>query len=192
MLTKSSQNLLFSRMDSPSSQPVPIWEMLQSLNHFCGPLWGFLQYVCASHVLRSPAADTALQIWSHQGWVEGKDQLAGDSLPNASQEAVDFLCCKSTFLSHVQFGVQQDEQVFFYKAAFQPGGLQLVWAYGIITNLVQGFRFPFVKLYEVPSGPPANLLRSFQMAVQPCGISTTLSSFVSSANFLRMHSVPSR
>lgn len=35
-------------------------------------------------------------------------------------------------------------------------------------------------------------LRSFQTAVWPCGVSTTLSSFVSSADFLGMHFVPSR
>jgi len=60
---------------SQLSQPFLIREMLQSLNHVCGPLQDSLWYVPVSLVLRSPDLDTVLQLWPHQCWVQGKDHL---------------------------------------------------------------------------------------------------------------------
>jgi len=59
-LRRSPLSLPFSRLNSPSSQPFLIGEMLQSLHHLCGPSLDSLQYVHVSLVLRSPELDTVL------------------------------------------------------------------------------------------------------------------------------------
>ena len=45
---------LFSRLSSPSCQPLLTGEVLQSLHHLGGPLLDSLQYVQVSLVLTSP------------------------------------------------------------------------------------------------------------------------------------------
>jgi len=121
----------FSR-ESQLSQPFLIGKMLQSfnlLNHPCGSLLGFVQYVCVSPVLRSPELDPLLQMWPRQGWKKGRHHLplpAGNTLPNAAQDIIHLLCSKGTLLAHVQPGVHQDPQVFFCQATFKLSGLILL------------------------------------------------------------------
>lgn len=87
---KILKNLLFSRLNSPSSLALLICEMLQSLNHLCGPL---LDSLCYAHVsfLGRPKLDTAVQTWRHPCWREGKDHCswpAGNTPAQAAQDLV--------------------------------------------------------------------------------------------------------
>lgn len=54
-----------------------------------------------------------------------------DALPNAAQKAVGLLCCKGTFLTHVQLGVHQEPLGLFHKPAFQLAGPSLYWCGGL-------------------------------------------------------------
>lgn len=81
-----SLNLLFSRLNRPSSQPLFTWKMLDSLNHLCGP---FLALTLLQHIfllLGNPDLDPALQMWPYQCWVKVKNhfpQLASNTFPDA-------------------------------------------------------------------------------------------------------------
>lgn len=52
----------FSRLSSSISQPVLIWQMLQSPNGVHGPSVGLDKYVPVSFVLKSSALDSAFQL----------------------------------------------------------------------------------------------------------------------------------
>jgi len=64
-LIRSSLRLLQAEQ-SQLPQPFIMGEMLQSLNHLCGPLLDSLQHVHVCLVLRNPELDTELQAWPHQ------------------------------------------------------------------------------------------------------------------------------
>lgn len=63
---------LFQTEHSQLSQTY-LWEMLQCLDHFSGPLLGSLWHIHGSPVLRSPERGSALHVWPHQCWVTVKD-----------------------------------------------------------------------------------------------------------------------
>jgi len=56
------KSLLFSVLNSPSSQPFLMGEMLQSLRHLCGFLLDSLQCVHVALVPGSPELDPGLQM----------------------------------------------------------------------------------------------------------------------------------
>lgn len=47
----------------------------------------------------------------------------------------------------VEFGIHQDPQVLFSKAAFQSVSLQYVLVYGVVPPQVQDFSFLLVELH---------------------------------------------
>jgi len=65
----------FSRLNSPSSQPVLKGEVFHPLGHFCGPALVAFHQVHVSPVLRTPHLDAILQLRSHQCRVEAWDNL---------------------------------------------------------------------------------------------------------------------
>jgi len=65
----SPQPSLLSAEQSPHSQPLLMWIMLQSLNHLCGPVLDSLHIFL---VQRNPELDTALQLSPHWRWTEKK------------------------------------------------------------------------------------------------------------------------
>lgn len=51
-------------------------------------------------------------------WEQSPSLTSSDGFPDAVQEVVGFLCCKSTFSARVQFGVQQHPQASSSKLFF--------------------------------------------------------------------------
>lgn len=125
---------------------------------------------------------------THQHWVKDKSpfsQVAGNILPNA-QNFVSFLRPKFTLLVHVH----QNQQVLSCKAAFQLVINQSVP--DILPPSAGLCHFPLLNLIKFPiSYISRKLLRSPWMAAQPSGLSITPLNFISSANLLGVHSVPS-
>lgn len=81
----------FSRLDSYTSQPFLILEMLQSLLMF-KPFFGLSP--AGLTCIGDPQQDPALQL-SHQCWVEGEEHLlqsAANTPPNAAWDTIN-LCC---------------------------------------------------------------------------------------------------
>ncbi|KAJ7401573.1 hypothetical protein BTVI_94439 [Pitangus sulphuratus] len=71
------------------SQPFFVREILQTSTHPYSPSLDPLQQFLVFLELGSPELDTALQMWPHQGRVEGQDHLpqpAGDAFPKALQD----------------------------------------------------------------------------------------------------------
>ncbi|PKU38985.1 hypothetical protein llap_10711 [Limosa lapponica baueri] len=62
----SPEPSLFQAEQSQLSQPFLVGEILQTLQHLCGPLLGSLQYVHVSLAMDNPELDTVLQVWPHQ------------------------------------------------------------------------------------------------------------------------------
>lgn len=80
-------------------------------------------------------------------------QPAGNALPNAAQEAVSRLCCKSALSGHGQFGVPQRPHVLFWPAAFQPVSLQSVPVYEVILLQVPDLAF---EIFLQAASPAVN------------------------------------
>lgn len=167
---------LFLRLNSPTSQPFFTGEMIQSLNHLHGALLDNFQHLHVCLVLKSSELDTAVQVWPHQCWIEGKDHLprpVGNTLPNEAQDTVSLLCINDTLLTHVQLGAHQGLQVVFCKTAFQLGGHQQMLVPGVVPPQEQDFAFLLVECHEVPVSPFCNLLRSLWLAASHYGLSST-------------------
>lgn len=69
-----SLNFLFSRL-AQLCQPLLLCQMLQALNHLCGPLLDLFQYVCVFLLLGSPGLELTLQMYSHKCQAEGNGHL---------------------------------------------------------------------------------------------------------------------
>lgn len=107
---------------------------------------------------------------------------------HSSQEAI-CLHCIGAFLAHVQPGFHQDPQVFFVKDA-----LQLVdptaWHLGLFLSRGRTWHFPLLSFMRFLPAHFSSLSRSLWMTAQTSGETDSPPSFVSSANLLRVHSVP--
>ena len=57
---------LLQAEQSQLSQPLLIGQMLQPLNHLCGPSLDSLQHDHVTFVLESPDLDVVFQVWPHQ------------------------------------------------------------------------------------------------------------------------------
>jgi len=94
--------------------------MIQGLNHPCGPLLDSLQKFFVLFIeLGSPELDAVLQMWPHQGRVEGEDHLPGHILFNTPQDTIGLLGHKGTLLAHDRLTVHQDTQVLLHRVPFQ-------------------------------------------------------------------------
>ena len=101
----SPKNLLFSRLKSPSSQSVFIWELLQPSDHFCGPPLDLLQQLDVLLVLRAPELDAVLQMGSHKRRVEEKNhlpRLAGHASLDVTQDTIGLPGYKHRLPVHVE------------------------------------------------------------------------------------------
>lgn len=99
-LIRSSR--IFTRLNSPSSLSLLECEMLQSLNHLCGPLLDSLHYVHPSFLLGRQKLDTAVQAWPHLCWADGRDHHswpAGNTSAQAAQELV-LLTARAYLVDH--------------------------------------------------------------------------------------------
>lgn len=106
-LIRSPAPSLLQAESSQLCQPLLVWQMIQSLNYPYGLLQDLFQYIHVSIGLGSPALDTALGCVS-PGLSSEKCRLpwpAGDTVPNAAQEAAGHLCRNSISLAHVSLPV---------------------------------------------------------------------------------------
>ena len=100
--------------------------MLQPFNHFVALLWTLLdsfQQVHALVILGDLELNAIFQMGSHKSRVEGNNhlpQLAGHASYNTAQDMVDFLGCKHTLMTQVEFFIIQQPQVLIPEAAFSP------------------------------------------------------------------------
>jgi len=80
------------------SQPFLTGDVLQPLDHFCGPPLDLLQQLHVLLVLRAPELDTRLQVGSHQSRVEGQNHLpqpACQAAFDAAQDTVGLLAASA-------------------------------------------------------------------------------------------------
>lgn len=151
--------LVFSRFNSPISQPLLMRQRLWSFGPFLDSVW----YVHAC----SPELDAVLQTWSLQCWGQGKDPPplpAGDAFPNAAQGTAGCLCHEGELLARGQLTGHPHHQVPFCKADFQLVGTQHILVLGADPPQGQDFGRPFVDLREILVGPflqPAEWLHAF-------------------------------
>ncbi|CAM9285466.1 unnamed protein product, partial [Bubo scandiacus] len=90
----------------------------------------------------------------HQCCVQGDNHFPspdGHTISDTSQDAVYLLGHLGTgsFLAHVQLGVHQDTQGFFYQAAFHLSGPQHIVVCGVVPPQVQDYALLFLELHEV-------------------------------------------
>lgn len=106
-----------------------------------------------------PELNSALQLWSHQCWVEGEDHFswpscpAGNASSNAAKNTLSFRS-KGILLIHVQSGVSQDSKVLFCRAASQLDGPWHVLVPWVFSHQVQLFALLCADLHEISVSSP--------------------------------------
>ena len=129
---------------------------------------------------------------SHKDRVEGDNYLplpAGHPSSDGTQNTIGLLGCKHTLLVHVKFFVSQNPQVLLSRAAVKEFSWFL-YISGINLTQVQNLAHCCTSLDS--QGPNfLSLSRSLWMTSFLSAVSTAPLSLVSSANLLRVHSVPS-
>ncbi|KAK4830413.1 hypothetical protein QYF61_010944 [Mycteria americana] len=106
------------------------------------------------------------EVWPHQCRVQQHDHFpspAGHTVPDTSQEAVGFLGYLGTLLAHIQLAVDQQPQVLFRQAAFQPLFPKPVALHGVVVTQVQDPTLRLVEPHTIGLGP---LIQSVQIPLQ--------------------------
>ncbi|KAK4811900.1 LOW QUALITY PROTEIN: hypothetical protein QYF61_014933 [Mycteria americana] len=116
------------------SAPVLVGEVLQPLDHFCGPPLDPLQQLHVLLVLRAPELDAVLQ------------------------DTVGLLGCERTLLAHVQLSVHQYPQVLFHRAALDHIMPQPVLKPRIAPTQVT-LHLALFEPHEVHTGPLLQLVQ---------------------------------
>ena len=122
-------SLLFSRLKSPSSQPVLVEEVLQLSGHFCCPPLDLLQHFHILLALGAPELDAIIKVGSQKSRVEGQNHLpqpAGHTSHDATKDTVGLLGCKHTLLTHADSFINRHSQILLLRAAFKPCSTQPV------------------------------------------------------------------
>lgn len=109
---------------------------------------------------------------------------------DAAQDMFGFLDCKCTFLSHVQALIQQHSQALLDKAVVELFISQPAWILGVSPTHTEHLVLGLLKLHEILMDPLLELVRVSLDGFHPPGVLTAPLSLVSSANLLRVHSVP--
>ena len=103
---------------------------------------------------------------------------------------VCFPGCEHTLVAYVQLFIHQYPQVLLGRAVLKPFIPQSVLILGVALTHVQDLAPGLVEPHDVQTGPLSSLSRSLWMASHPSGVLTAPHSLVSSANVLRVHSIP--
>ena len=92
-------------------QRVFTGEVLQPLDHPCGPPLDHLQQLHIFPVLEAPDLDAVCQLGPHKGRT-GEDSrlscLAGQTSSDGAHDTIGLLGCKCTLLTHITFFIYQD------------------------------------------------------------------------------------
>ena len=105
-MTIPSQSSLLQTEQFQLSQPFFIWEMLLVSNNLCGPTLDSLYKNPIFLELGSPELDTVLQMWPHQGRIEG--EYHHPALFNSPQDTFVLLGHKGILLAHQSFTIGSD------------------------------------------------------------------------------------
>ncbi|KAK4809169.1 hypothetical protein QYF61_006427 [Mycteria americana] len=175
-------------------QPLPISLVLQTLPQLRCPSLDTLQPLNVSLGVRGPTLNTAFEVRPHQCRVQGDDHCpspAGHTISDTSQDAIGLLGHLGTLLAHIQPAVDQHPQVLLHQAAFQPLFPKPAALHGVVVTQVQDPALSRVEPHTIGLGPS---IQPVQVPLQSLPIlkrSTLPPSLVSSANGLRVHSIPS-
>ncbi|KAK4822563.1 hypothetical protein QYF61_016132 [Mycteria americana] len=174
-------------------QPLLRRLLLQTLHQLrCLSLDSF--HLNVSPVVRGPKLNTVFEVRPHQCRVQGHDHFptpAGHTIFDTSQDAIGFLGCLGTLLAHIQAAVNQHPQVLLCLAAFQPLFPKPVALHGVVVAQVQDLgHLALLNLTQLTLAHRSSLSRSLCRAFLPSSRSTLPHNLVSSANLLRVHSIP--
>ncbi|KAK4829606.1 hypothetical protein QYF61_005706, partial [Mycteria americana] len=145
-----------------------------------------LQHLNVSLVVGGPKLNTGFEVRPHQCRVQGDNHFprpAGHAISDTSQDAIGFLGHLRTLLAHIQAAVNQHPQVLFHQVAFQPLFPRPVAFHGVVVAQVQDPTLSLVESHTIGLGPSTQPIR--------IPLSTLPHELVSSANLLRVHSIPS-
>ncbi|KAK4814188.1 hypothetical protein QYF61_011911 [Mycteria americana] len=143
----SPQPPFLQTKQSQFPQPLLIRLVLQTLHQLCCSSLDTLQHLNVSLVLRGPKPNTVF---------EGHDHCptpAGHTIPDRSQDAIGFLGLLGTLLAHVQAAVNQQPQVLFCLASFQPLFPRPVVLHGVVVTQVQDLALGLVELHRIGFDP---------------------------------------
>ncbi|KAK4814267.1 hypothetical protein QYF61_012822 [Mycteria americana] len=115
-----------------------------------------LQHLNVSLVVGGPKLNTVFKVRPHQCRVQGHDHFpspAGHTIFDTSQDAIGFLGRLGTLLAHIQAAVNQQPQVLFCLAAFQPPFPKPVVLHGVAVAQVQDPTPGLVKPHTIDLGP---------------------------------------
>ena len=104
-------------------QLLPIRPVLQTPHQLCCPSLNMLQGLNVFLVAKDPKLDTVLEVWPHQCSVQRNNYFpapAGNTVSDASQDAICLLGHLGTLLAHVQLSIDQYPQVCFLHTVLQP------------------------------------------------------------------------
>ncbi|KAK4825953.1 LOW QUALITY PROTEIN: hypothetical protein QYF61_003471 [Mycteria americana] len=174
-------------------QPLLIRLVLQTLHQLRCPSLDTLQHLNVSLVVRGPKLNTVFEVQPHQCQVQGDNHFpspAGHGISDTSQDAIGLLGHLVTLLACIQSAVNQHPQVLFHQAAFQPLFPKPVALHGLVVVQVQDLALGLVEPHTIGLGP---WIQPVQVPLQslPALKSTLPPNLVSSANLLRVHSIPS-
>ncbi|KAK4817624.1 LOW QUALITY PROTEIN: hypothetical protein QYF61_021527, partial [Mycteria americana] len=155
--------------------------LLQTLHQLRCPSLDTLQHLNVPLVVRGPKLNTAFEVRPHHP--------AGHTIPDTSQDAIGLLGHLGTLLAHIQLAVDQHPQVLFHWAAFQPLFPKPVALHGVVVTQVQDLALSFVEPHTIDLSPWIQPVQ-VPLAFLPSSRSTLPHNLVSSANLLRVHSIP--
>ncbi|KAK4825193.1 hypothetical protein QYF61_025121 [Mycteria americana] len=150
-------------------QPLLIRLVLQTLHQLRCPSLDTLQHLNVSLVVGGPKLNTVFEVRPHQCRVQGHDHFpspAGHTIPDTSHDALGLLGHLGALPAHIQAAVDQHAQCSTQHLA--------------LLNLIQ-----------LALAHRSSLSRSLCRAFLPSSRSTLPHNLVSSANLLRVHSIPS-
>ncbi|KAK4814185.1 hypothetical protein QYF61_011908 [Mycteria americana] len=128
-------------------QPPLIRLVLQTLHQLRCPSLDRLQHPNVSLVLRVPKPNTVFERDDHY------PSPAGHTIFDTSQDAIGLLGHLGTLLAHTQLAVDQQPQVLFCLAAFQPLFPKPVALHGVIVAQVQDPALGLVEPHTVGLSP---------------------------------------
>ncbi|KAK4827727.1 LOW QUALITY PROTEIN: hypothetical protein QYF61_021155 [Mycteria americana] len=143
-----------------------------------------LQHLNVFLVVRGPKLNTVF---------EGHDHFpspAGHAISDTSQDAIGFLGHLGTLLAHIQQSINQHPQVLSCQAAFQPLFPKPVALHGVVVTQERDPTLSLVEPHRVGPSPSIQPVQ-IPLAFLPSSRSTLPHDLVSSANLLRVNSIPS-
>lgn len=171
-------NLLFSRLNSSSSQPLLTHKTFHAFNPPCGLLLHSLHcvYIYFFFFNGKPRTDPSTPDKSHQGWAKRKDHFLGLLVMFCLMQSrllVAFIATRAQYRFMVDMlstWIERSSLSGFFQAILQSACTST----RLIPPQVEDFAFPFAELCAFFSVPFSILLRLLQMMTQSSGYKALL------------------